>query len=262
MRVILHAGFHKTGTTTLQKALERNAKTLAPCLRLIPRAALQPAGRAARAYSIASDPLELALFQYELAQALEEGLDITGDDPRPLLMSCEDLAGQMPGRSGVESYGAAPVLMHATVETLRQLWPGLRTELYFSTRAAEAWLASLHAQHLRACRMELDANTFAARYRAAADLEAVVDRIAAAVAPVPVHRAALEQSRTRKLGPLDPLLDLCDLPTALRAALKPHPPANTSAPADCAAELLTLNRSNLDDRALRAAKQTLLTGRG
>lgn len=255
MRVILHAGFHKTGTTTLQQALQRNYHALAPHLRLVPREAMMPAGRTARAFSASSDPLEMALFRYELAQAME-GWD--SGDPRPVVVSQEDLCGHMPGRHGVDRYGAAVPLMRAVAETLADVHPGARPEFYFSTRAAEAWLASLYAQHLRATRMTLSAGEFADRYRPAADLAAVVDAAAAALAPLPVHRAALEATRDRPLGPLDPLLDLLDLPDGLRAGLAPQPPANTAPPPDCAAALLALNRSRMEDAAVHAAKQALL----
>lgn len=254
MRVILHAGFHKTGTTTLQQALHRNRRALSPHLRRVPRDRMAPAGQAARAWSAAGDPLDLALFRYELAQVMDTW-DRT--DPRPILVSSEDLCGHMPGRAGVTGYGAAVPLMQAVAETLAELQPGAEAVFFFSTRAPDPWLASCHVQHLRAARMTLSAGDFAARYRAAANLDAVVDEIAVALSPHPVHRAALEDSSARPLGPLDPVLDLLDLPGRLRAALAPEPPANT-APRAHVAELLRLNRSDLGDRDLHAAKQALL----
>ncbi|WP_165937608.1 hypothetical protein [Antarcticimicrobium sediminis] len=259
MRVILHAGFHKTGTTTLQRALHHNRRALAAHLRLVPRDRMMPAGRSARAWSASRDPLDMALFHYELAEVMA-GWDST--DPRPLVTSAEDLCGNMPGRHGVETYAAAAPLMAAIVETLAELHPKAQPEFFFSTRAPQAWLASVHAQHLRAMRMTLSAEDFAQKFRSAADLDAVVDEIARSVAPCPVHRAALEQSAARPLGPLAPLLDLLELPENLRATLEPQPPANTAPPPDCTAELLRLNRSNMDAEALAAAKRALLAGAG
>ncbi|MDF1718585.1 MAG: hypothetical protein P1U75_18240 [Antarcticimicrobium sp.] len=255
MRVLLHAGFHKTGTSTVQQALFHNRDALAPHLRLVPRARMAPAGKAARAWSAGGNPVDLALFGYELAQVMEEW---DADDPRPMLISAEDLCGQMPGRAGVESYAAAAPLMRTVVDTLATLHPNAAPAFYFSTRQTEDWLASAHAQHLRASRMTLSAEAFAGRYRAAADLATVVDGIAAALAPLPVHRCALEQSRARPLGPLDPLLDLLALPEGLRDSLEPQPPVNPALPPDCLQGLLVLNRSDLDDAALRAAKRALI----
>jgi len=255
MRVILHAGFHKTGTSTVQQALYRNRHALSSHLRQVPRARMAASGRTARAWSVARDPLEMALFRFELAEALQ-GWDRA--DPRPVLVSAEDLCGNMPGRHGVTSYAAAVPLMRAVADTLAELYAAARPEFYFSTRSPDAWLASCHAQHLRATRMTMSAEEFAARHRPAAELDAVVDRIAAALAPLPVHRAALEQSRDRPLGPLDPLLDLLDLPGDLRAGLRPQPPVNAAPSPERSAELLRLNRSGLGEDALSAAKQTLL----
>ncbi|MDK3020277.1 hypothetical protein [Pseudodonghicola flavimaris] len=255
MRVICHAGFHKTGTTTLQQGLALNRDALSRHLRLVPRGRSAAAGRTARAWSEARDPLEMALFRYELAVLMTRW---NRRDPRPIMLSAEDLAGHMPGRHGVADYGAAPALMQAVVATLAEIAPEAEPVFYFSTRAPEAWLASCHAQHLRATRMRLDADSFAERHRAAADLPAMVAQIAEAVAPVPVHHTALEQSRDRALGPLDPLLDLCDLPPAARAGLIAPPMANRAAPADCTAALLRLNRSDRDDAEVHAAKQALL----
>lgn len=255
MRVILHAGFHKTGTSTVQQALFHNRDALTPHLRLVPRARMAAAGGAARAWSAGGDPLDLALFGYELAQVMQEW---GGDDSRPVVISAEDLCGQMPGRAGVASYAAAEPLMRRVADTLAAVHPNAAPVFYFSTRRAGDWLASVHAQHLRAARMTLSASAFARRYRAAADLARVVDGIEAALAPLPVHRCALEQSRARPLGPLDPLLDLLDLPEGLRDGLEPQPPVNAALPQGCLQELLALNRSDLDDTALRAAKRALI----
>ncbi len=254
MRVILHAGFHKTGTTTVQQALRRNRAMLKPHLRVLLRPRMVAACEAARGYSASGDALDLALFQYEIAQ-LAEGWGAT--DPRPLLLASEDLAGHMPGRHGLRDYRAAPALMRGLAETIEAVLPGAEMVFYFSTRAAQPWLASCHAQHLAASRMTLDAGDYAARYGASADLDGVVDLISAAVAPWPVHRAALEASGDRALGPLDPLLDVVGLPEAVRRELRPQPPANTRPSADRLAALLEINRSELDDRSLAAAKRAL-----
>ena len=258
MRVLLHAGFHKTGTTTVQQALYRNRDALAAHLRLVPRARMAPAGKAAQAWSAGGDPFDLALFGYELAQVME-GWD--GDDPRPVVISAEDLCGHMPGRAGVETYAATAPLMQTVAETLAAMHPKAVPVFYFSTRGAEGWLASAYAQHLRASRMTLSAKAFSEQFRDAADLASMVEGIAAALAPLPVHHCALEQSRTRPLGPLDPLLDLLDLPEGVRNGLEPQPPANPALPPDCVKDLLALNRSDLDDAALREAKRALIEER-
>ena len=103
----------------------------------------------------------------------------------------------------------------------------------------------------------LTAREYGQRYRASADLDAVIDAIAAAL-PCPVRRAALEDSAARRLGPLEPLLDVIGLPDTVRAALAAQPRANTAPPPQVLDRLLELNRSDLDDADLRAAKRAVL----
>lgn len=249
--VIVHAGFHKTGTTTVQNTLRDNRRLLAPHLQVILRPGMVALCEAARAFSVARDPLEMALFRYELARLAE---DWAPGDPRPLLLASEDLSGHMPGRRGLTGYDAAPLLMRALAETLAEAMPGARLQFFFSTRAAAPWLASCYRQTLRATRLTLGEAEYARRFRASAALDAAVDAVARAVAPLPVQRCALETSQDRPLGPLAPLLDLLDLPDAVRAAIVLHPAANAALPQSVNDRLLALNRSDLDDNALRAAK--------
>lgn len=254
MRILLHAGFHKTGTTTVQQTLRINRAALAPHLRVLLRGDMIPVCDSARAYSISADPLDLSLYQYELAR-LAEGWDVR--DTRPVLLASEDLSGHMPGRHGLPSYTAAPQLMLTAAETLVEIRPDCRPEFFFSTRAAAPWLASCHAQHLSAARMTLDATAYALTFRDSADLDSAVSHIAAVVAPRQVHRAALEDSTDRPLGPLDPILDLLTLPADIRAGLVPQPPANQMPPQAMLDRFLELNRLDLSDAALRDAKRAL-----
>lgn len=251
-RVIVHAGFHKTGTSTAQTTLQRNRQLLAPHLQVILRPGMVAACEAARAFSERRDVLDMALFRYELARLTETW---EAADRRPVLLASEDLGGHMPGRRGLSGYDAVPALMRALAETLVEAMPGAMVQFHFSTRAAAPWLASCYRQNLRTTRLTLDQATYARRFRASAALDAVVDAVAAAVAPCEVRRCALEACATRPLGPLAPLLDLVGLPETVRGALVPQPPANTALPQAVLDRFLALNRSGLDDAALRAAKR-------
>ncbi|PCH75249.1 MAG: hypothetical protein COC12_01505 [Rhodobacteraceae bacterium] len=257
MRLILHPGFHKTGTSTVQATLRQNRATLRTHLKVLLRPDMAATCEAARIYSRSRDALDLALFRYEVAQ-LGDSWD--PNDPRPVLMASEDLSGHMPGRYGLKDYSATPELMKTLVTTLGEIHPELTTTLFFSTRAPGPWLASCHAQHLRASRMTQSADEYAESHRQSGDLNRIIDRIAAKTAPGMVYRCALEDSRSRPLGPLDPLLDLIDLPQSVRVGLHAVPPTNTALPPDCAAQLLALNRSTSDDKSVHIAKQALIRG--
>lgn len=253
MKIIVHAGFHKTGTTTVQKALRLNNTVLRPHLQVVLRPKMINLCEAARVYSKRRDSTNLGLFRIEVAQ-LAEALDT--EDPRPVLLASEDLAGHMPGRHGLRAYTAAPKLLATLAETLAESCPGAQVELFFSTRSADAWLASCYAQHLRATRITDSRGDYIKSHRGSADLNTIVDRIAEA-STCPVHRAALEESTTRPLGPLDPLLDLLELPDALRGMLVPSPAANMAPPRSEMDKLLQLNRSTLSAQDLRAAKDMI-----
>ena len=154
----------------------------------------------------------------------------------------------------MKTFKALSLLLCYPSEDLAEAMPASRLQFYYSTRAAAPWLASCYRQTLRATRLTLGEAEYTRRFRTSAALDAAVDAVARAVAPCPVHRCALEASQDRPLGPLAPLLDLLDLPEPLRAVLVPHPTANTALPQEVIDRLLALNRGDLDDNALRAAK--------
>jgi hypothetical protein len=149
--------------------------------------------------------------------------------------------------------------MRALSEILTQMHPGIDLRFFFLTRAADAWLASCHAQHLHVVRMVMDAATYAEAHRASADLDAVVDAVSETVSPVPVSRCALEHSSARPLGPLDPLLDLLDLPGILRARIVSRPVANSRHDATILDALLIANRDHADPEARKTAKRLILS---
>jgi hypothetical protein len=94
-RFVVHAGFHKTGTTTVQDTLRANASLLTTHLRVLLRPDMLALCEAARAFSASRGDPEMARFRHAAAE-LVEGWD--RNDPRPILLASEDLAGHMPGR--------------------------------------------------------------------------------------------------------------------------------------------------------------------
>jgi hypothetical protein len=254
MRIIVHAGFHKTGTTSIQHMLRRNGRKFARHFRVLTRRDIPAICEAARAFSLKQDAADLGLFTYELAR-LFETLDTT--DARPLLISSEDLSGHMPGRFGLTHYKAAPRLMATIEQVAAQCLPAPDLAFFFTTRARAPWLRSTHAQHLRTLRFTEDRDSYAARMRPHPDVMADLDRITAAVS-APVHHAALEECAGLTLGPLAPLLDVMRAPDKLRDRLTPLPPANRSFPDHVLDRFLALNRSDLSREALTEAKKTIM----
>lgn len=254
MRVIVHAGFHRTGTTSIQHMMQRNARKLARHFRILTRRQMPGLCEAARAWSLSRDAADLGLVTFELAQILEP-LDPT--DARPLVLSSEDLSGHMPGRFHLSGYDAAPPLMASIQQTVQTCLPGADLAFFFTTRAASPWLHSTWAQHVRAIRFTEPRDAYIARMAPHTDLAAQVARIANTVT-APVHSARLEDCADAPYGPFSPLLDLMQASPKLRAKLTALPPSNPSFPDPVLAQFLALNQSDLSREVLAEAKKTLM----
>jgi hypothetical protein len=72
-----------------------------------------------------------------------------------------------------------------------------------------------------------------------------------------VTSSALEDCRSLRLGPLDPLLDHLGTPQSIKDQFETFPPANSAPPQAKMDKLLELNRSDLTDADLKLAKRAL-----
>lgn len=254
--VLLHAGFHKTGTSTVQAALRLNAALLAPHLRVLLRDDLGALPVKTRHCSHSLSETQLRVVRRK-AWLLFDTLD--PGDPRPVLISAEELCGVLPGRHGVTDYAAAPGMLAAICAGIRLSWgTEARPRVHLTTRAPGPWLHSAWWQTLRATRLTEDEAGFAARLSGAADLAAVVARVADVLGTGQVSTAALEEASDLPLGPLDPILDQLALPPEVRAALRPAAPVNRRPAPEILSALLALNRSDLPDAEVAARKLALL----
>ncbi len=259
-RVIVHAGYHKTGTTSLQDFLNDNRDMLAPYLRYYGKADFPDAGAAARIY--AQKPFPWRLYRFRLAlrrflQDLPEGGTI--------VLSRETFSGGMPGhrRIGgalISSYHQ-PALRLARaiiVELRRRFGQDVDITFFYTTRAREAWIRSVYGHLLRSIRLTDDFDRFRARFPALASPEEEARRMAGALAPVPVVTAALEEWGSHRNGPAEALLTLAGVPEDIRARLTPARRANAGQSAQMHAAFLALNRRGGSRAALKAAKERLL----
>lgn len=251
MLVLIHAGFHKTGTTTVQTTLNDNRALLKPYMRLFLPGKLRALARATRGYSIDGNHIDEGMIRYEAAELV---LRCDPDDPRPVLMSFEDLAGHMPGRKGLTAYDRTPQIMGLIAEAIILAQPLAQPAFYFSTRDPAAWLKSCYIQHLRATRITESVHEYAKRMVASADLDDVVDRVARVVSPVPVWRARLTQD------PVAPLLKHLGVQPALFPQWQNSPPAFTAPPSAWVDAVLDLNRSKLKKPAWKTARAALHEG--
>lgn len=248
---VLHLGFHKTGTTSLQAALNAHAAQLRDYQIATPQTAsraLRDATHAARFYSAHPRAKPLAALRACLMTWVAS-LEKT----RPLLLSSEDFAGHMPGNRGVSSYAAAPAIAQ---ELTRALEPHFAPRLLLTIRAPQPWLRSIHWQNAKHDHMLLSAEAFATTYAEAANFAAVLEDMRARC-PQVLNFVALED-QTRPLGPVEALYDLAEIPPDLRAMLQPVPPVNLRPPYDLAAAFVALNTTEMPKQTRRQMKDALL----
>ncbi|MGP6087317.1 hypothetical protein [Antarctobacter jejuensis] len=250
-RILIHPGFHKTGTTSLQRGAQAQKELLDPRVRLILPHDMEAVNHAARRCSLGARPKRVAAF-VEAAEALAETL---AGEKRPVLISSEHLCGLIPGRKSVRSYAAAPELVARFAGVVAAHVPGAELSVWFSTRAPEAWLRSVYWQNLRGSRITEDLEAYATRMGPAAELDAVVAQVVERLKGMAeVRSTPLEAFGDRPLGPLGVALDLLGVSTE---GLVPLPLQNVQ-PTAAAGLLLSLNRSDLDDEALAEAKAQAL----
>ncbi|TDK46788.1 hypothetical protein [Antarcticimicrobium luteum] len=253
--IVIHSGFHKTGTSTLQQVLRHNRPALKGRVRIVLRGEMRDLVHAARGYSSWRDPFTLDKFARRFRALLEK----VGPLPnRVLCLSCEELSGHLPGREGIADYSAAAVLASDMARIAGKMHPGTPLCFVLTLRRPESWLRSAYWEHVKASSMTQAWPDFAAATRPGADLAVAADTMAAAL-PCPVHRIWLEDCADAPLGPAGPLLDLCGTPAEAQRGLTPVPPANARLDDSVLLALLAANRDYTDRDARAAAKQAILS---
>lgn len=258
-RVIVHAGFHKTGTTSLQAFLERNAKLLKPYTAIYLKTDLGRARYLGRWYGQRSVFWRRWLFRRGFREFLQ-----TVPDAPVIVISRESFSGMMLGFRGTRlrparQYApmAIPLAREIIRECRRRFGPDVRIEFLYTTRQTQPFLNSIWRHVLRTSRLTQDFATFRAAFTPPPDLHADAIQIATAIAPVPVHTATLEDYADHPLGPGQAIVELLDLPDDVRQRLKPVARHNPGQSDRLSAHFLDMNRGHLRGNALKQAKHDL-----
>ncbi|MFC3169332.1 hypothetical protein [Paracoccus fontiphilus] len=144
-RLIVHMGVQKTGSTSIQRHLRRNADALAG--HLVVRtpeegSPMRPLGRAAIAYSLKPSD-ERA---HALKLAFRDVLDTLPGNDVPVLISHENLAGAMPGNGGeTRLFPALPQIAALLLAEARDF----DVDFVVYTRKQKTWRPSVWAQAVR-----------------------------------------------------------------------------------------------------------------
>lgn len=253
-RILIHAGFHKTGTTTLQVTLAQNMRLFMPHVEVY----LQ--------HGVLLSSLTQAVLEFsgnrgkrtrdnvrKHAEVFFSTIDLR--DPRPVLISSESLSGHFPGASGVSKYAPAPL----AIETIRDAWVHVTGspdgfETYYSTRRT-GWLASCHWQRLKNARSKISMEDYCEKFAAAADHGKFIGDIQEKIGSHAVHTVAIEDID----HPIDPVLDILNL-THLREDVVIPKNANVSPDQNTKDALLALNRGPLRGLEFQNARNAILRG--
>lgn len=253
-QILLHPGFHRTGTSSIQHFLWHNRQALAPHVTLRLTRHFKPLGRACHRYAQSQNPLDLT----DLLGALDQGF---AENPVPvdkdLIISSEHFSGDIPGHAGIKDYSAAPYLITYITAYLQERFPDASVRVLMTTRAPEAWLQSAYRHVLRRTRITQTEEAFAEDYAAAADLNRVVTEVAEAIAPVEVLYLPLEIAQTAHLGPGGALVDQLGVPEALWTDLKPVGIGAPGAAPHIWGQFLAMNRSDRPDAEITRAKEQM-----
>jgi hypothetical protein len=248
--ILIHPGFPKTGTSSIQHLLWTNRVVIGPHAGLLLHRHLRPAAEICMHFSRHQNLIVLADLVPTLDRIMADHLP--PGDSRDLILSCEGLSGNLPGRPDIQGYATAPILIAYLAGYFADRFPDAQVKVVLSTRDGADWLYSTWRHQLFARRLRSDWPSYKERYHALSDLDAVVRDVAEALAPVPVTALPLVRALAHPKGPGAALLDLIDLPPPVRDAITPVGHGNKGPTAQIAAQYLALNLSNLpDDEVLR-----------
>jgi len=253
-RLVIHAGFHKTGATSIQQTLKLNRPVLKPVMRSVFRPGMKGVVAAARSFSGSRDALARARFHNRFGEFLYEQPPM---HRRVLCFSAEELSGYLPGTPGVPSYRAAVNLAQDMADSAKLIFPYAELVFYYSTRNPEDWLSSIYSEHLKTSSLTMSFDAFASKFKEASDLDRIIEQIAGVVSAKVVH-SRVEETFGETFGPATRLLDICEVPQEVRDQMtRPGPPNRRPDPSVTQA-LLEANRSISDKDTLRAAKAEIL----
>lgn len=245
-RVIhVHVGPHKTGSTAIQRDLSAHGDRIARATGITP-VRDQSLWDLARALN-RRDPEATEAATSALVRRCNRE---TGD----ILLSCEDLAGDLPGRAGARQIYAT---LWGNLNHLRKAFPKDRLQAWFFLRDPEPWLRSAYVQILKHRTRFKSYDKYLAFLRGADELwDGVLERPRARMGEALV---TLEYEEGEGFSASHALLGAIAGADAADAALPERAARPNRSPSDAVIALLErANRSGASHDAVDAAKRVLL----
>ncbi len=238
--IVVHAGFHKTGTTALQRFLQMNGPHLWPHMALVLPHRINHATRMATLHSSVGDLVSKGEYKARLVAFLET-LDI--GQRRHLVICAENMAGLIPGRNGHPDYSCMPVLLAVARDAIQQVFGKHRPlEFHLTTRKSDDWLRSCYWQNLRSSRLTMEFETFAETFQDAADFTKIIEHARQSLGSTPLYAASYEDLKSKKFGPADRVVNAVPLPADVLRKLSLVPNRNITPDDSKIAAVLAHNR--------------------
>jgi hypothetical protein len=259
-RIIVHAGFHKTGTTSLQTYLAQNRTTLAPWFDYYGQNDFKNAGARARIYAQKPFPWRLLRFRLNFRAFLR-----TIPNAATIVLSRETFVGVMPGHRDWRGRmlmdfapAAVPLCQVVISELKRRFGAGAEIEFLFTTRERESWIRSVYGHLLRSIHLTESFEEFRAGFPDLIDLTGEANRIAPHLKPCKLHLRAMEDYVTSPTGPAGAVLELAGVPQDVVATLPSATRANAGQTSAQEEAFLAINRQSLSKAEKKARKEALL----
>lgn len=255
--ILIHAGFHKTGTSSLQAFLGRNKDKLSGHFHFFGKSDFRGVGARARRYGERPFPWRLSHFQ----RGLRDFLASLPDSGR-IVLSRETFCGIMPGhRRGfrtVRDYRrtALPLAQTICSELANRYGADRRVAFLYTVRDPAAWTASIHGHLLRSIRLRDDLVAFESRIDPD-HLPGLVADIRDSLSGTEVHMANLIDYEDKPGACASAVLDIMGVSEDTRATLRPVKPRNIGHTQDTLDQFLELNRTIRRGTVLKATKEAL-----
>ncbi len=258
-RIIVHAGFHKTGTTSLQKYLAETRPLLAEWFSYYGQDDFKVAGARARIYAQKPFYWRRLRFRRAFAAFLAEI-----PDAKVIVLSRETFVGVMPGHRDwrgrtLQDFSAAIPLCQDVIRCLTQRF-GKDTEIefLFTTRERESWIRSVYGHLLRSIHLKETFEAFRAQFPKLIELNAEAQRIGTHLAPCKINVVPMETLVSSRFGPAKAILDLASVDEATRATLPDAKRANAGQSQAEEAAFLQMNQGARTKDDLRRTKDAML----
>lgn len=220
VHVIYHAGFHKTGTTSLQTWCRTNRRALSGRAGfLLPGVLRKEVSVWASRYSQFGETSDLRFFEDCLTERLaENGL---ADRPH-LVISDENLLGHMPGPNSDAFADRATDLLRAAQNAVQANFDDAPMTLYLTLRDQAPWHRSLFHHHVTHHGETMTETRFAEGLAPLGPPQDLARQLADRTG-LALQTAHLSRMGKVRHGIAAPLLDLLDVPRGQRGKLTPPP---------------------------------------